>query len=47
LAITLPRSYVDAHGLRPRDIVEVHFNAVIHIVPVKKEDILKKVKESP
>jgi antitoxin component of MazEF toxin-antitoxin module len=45
LAITLPKEYIEAHGLKPGDVVDVYFNEVVHVEPVRKEDILKKVKE--
>ena len=45
LAITLPKEYVEAHGLKVGDTVQVYFDDVVHVEPVKPERILKKVKK--
>jgi len=39
LVITLPAEYVEAHKLKPGCLVEVVFNDVVKIVPVREEDI--------
>jgi virulence-associated protein VagC len=43
-AITLPKEFVEAHGIKGGDAVIIYFDDdVAHIEPVKKEDIVKKV----
>lgn len=45
LAVTLPKEYVEAHGLKVGDTVRVYFDDVVHVEPVKTEEILKKVRK--
>jgi antitoxin component of MazEF toxin-antitoxin module len=35
--ITLPREYVEAHGLRIGDLVEISYNESVRVKPIKLE----------
>jgi len=43
LAITLPKAYLEAHGLKQGDFVEVYFNSVIHIEPLDLNQVKAKL----
>jgi antitoxin component of MazEF toxin-antitoxin module len=47
LAITLPREYIKAHGLEAGDKMDLYFDEILHIEPVKEEDILRKLGKKP
>jgi len=46
LAVTLPKEFVEVHNLKPGDRVDIYFNDVVHIEPVKTEKIRLKLKKS-
>jgi len=43
LAITLPKEYIEVHSLRAGDKVDLYYDEILHIEPIKKEQILKKL----
>jgi len=43
VAITLPKEYLDAHGLKLGDKMELNFNEVLHVEPVNEAEIRKKL----
>ena len=43
VAITLPREYVDIHGLKPGDKMDLYFDEILHIEPIKEKEIAEKL----
>lgn len=43
LVLSIPQKYVKAHKLKPGDKVRVFFNDFLHVRPVEKEKLLKKL----
>jgi antitoxin component of MazEF toxin-antitoxin module len=49
LYVSLPKEYVEAHKLKKGDKVEILFDEIIYIEPVKEgklADVVKKIKEA-
>jgi antitoxin component of MazEF toxin-antitoxin module len=46
LAIILPNEYVKAHGLKRGDRVRVLFNDYLHIKPIEKDELVRKLERA-
>lgn len=42
-AVTLPKEYLEAHGLKLGDKMEMNFNEILHLEPVNEAEIRKKL----
>ena len=42
-AVTLPQEYMQVHGLKIGDKVEINYNGFLHIEPIDENDIRRKL----
>ena len=46
LAITIPKEYVEAHGLKPGAIVRILYDDFLHAKPIKQEELMAKLEKA-
>jgi len=44
IVVAVPKEYLDEHNLKAGDKLDVYFDEVLHMEPIRREEILKKIK---